>query len=93
MGQVPAGLPPLTVRWWLPPEERLTDLIWVAATLALVGLMESIAIAKSLAAAAHQDVDPNQELIGGQHDRTWQGKDFISRAAAGKRSWSPAVRS
>ena len=30
-----------------------------------VGLMESIAIAKSLAAAAHHELDPNQELIGG----------------------------
>lgn len=65
VGRVPAGLPPGTLRWWLPPEENLTDLLWVAAPLALVGLMESIAIAKALAAAAHEDIDANQELVGG----------------------------
>ena len=65
LGRVPAGLPPGTLRWWLPPEENLADLLWVAAPLALVGLMESIAIAKALAAAAHEDIDANQELVGG----------------------------
>jgi Sulfate permease family len=64
VGRVPAGLPPGTLRWWLEPEENLADLLRVAAPLALVGLMESIAIAKALAAAAHEDIDVNQELVG-----------------------------
>lgn len=65
VGHVPAGLPPLTVRWWLPPEEKLADLLLVAAPLALVGLMESIAVGNALAAAAHDDIAANQELVGG----------------------------
>ena len=71
VGRVPAGLPPGTLRWWLPPEGNLADLLRVAAPLALVGLMESIAIAKALAAAAHGDNDANQELVG--ETRGFQG--------------------
>ena len=37
VGRVPAGLPPGTLRWWLPPEENLADLLWVAAPLAAGG--------------------------------------------------------
>lgn len=64
VGPVPAGLPPLTVSWWLLPEEDAGSLALVAATLTVVGLMESMAIGKSLAAAHHHDIDPNQELVG-----------------------------
>lgn len=39
----------------------------MAGTLTLVGLMESIAIAKALAAQHKHALDANQELIGNPH--------------------------
>ncbi len=66
MGAVPAGLPPLTVRWWLPPEEGAGSLALVAGTVTIVGLVESIAIAKALAAKHHHELDANQELVGAE---------------------------
>jgi hypothetical protein len=39
-------------------------LMQLAATLTMVGLMESIAIAKALASASKQTLDANQELRG-----------------------------
>ena len=62
VGDVPAGLPPLT----LP----ILDLsIWqallpTALAISFVGYMESISVAKSLASKRRQKVDANQELIG-----------------------------
>ncbi len=61
VGQVPAGLPPLTVpifdlRTW-------TALLPAAFIIALVGYVESISVAKSLAGKRRQKVDSNQELI------------------------------
>lgn len=52
--KTPSGA--LQVDWW--------DLVKVAGTLTLVGLMESIAIAKALAAQHKHPLDANQELIG-----------------------------
>ena len=49
-----------------PAQEGLWDMVAVAATLTVVGLMESIAIAKSLAERGRHSLDPNQELIGGR---------------------------
>jgi len=66
VGAVPAGLPPLTVRWWLPPEEGAGSLALVAGTVTIVGLVESIAIAKALAAKHHHELDANQELVGAE---------------------------
>ena len=61
VGEVPGGLPLPTVptldggaMWALLP---------VALTIALVGFMESIAVAKVYAAKNKHDVDPNQELV------------------------------
>lgn len=64
IGAVPAGLPPLTVSSWLPVQVSLKALLQLAATLTMVGLMESIAIAKALASASKQTLDANQELRG-----------------------------
>jgi sulfate permease, SulP family len=61
VGQVPAGLPPLTV----PLLERSTwqALLPAALAISFVGYMESIAVAKSLASRRRQKIDANQELV------------------------------
>ena len=46
------------------------DLLTVAGTLTLVGLMESIAIAKALAAQHKHPLNANQELIGAPSPQT-----------------------
>jgi SulP family sulfate permease len=61
VGDVPAGLPPLTV-----PSLDLN--IWqallpTALAISFVGFMESISVAKSLASKKRQKVEANQELI------------------------------
>ena len=61
VGGVPAGLPELTMPLFDP-------LVWqqllpTALTISFVGYMESISVAKSLAAKRREKVDPNQELV------------------------------
>jgi sulfate permease, SulP family len=61
VGDVHRGLPPLTV-----PDfdlEMVLSLAPAALVISLVGFMESISIAKSLASRERQDVDANQELV------------------------------
>ena len=61
VGDVPAGLPPLT----LPAMNTAVwlDLLPIALTIAFVGFMESISVAKSLASKKRQKVEADQELI------------------------------
>lgn len=61
VGDVPAGLPPLT----LPSFSIATwrTLLTTALAISFVGYMESISVAKSLASRGREKVDPNQELI------------------------------
>lgn len=61
VGQVPAGLPPLT----LPSLSWPTMLVLLpaAATIALVGFMESISVAKYFAARSGDELEPNRELV------------------------------
>ncbi|HID53506.1 MAG TPA: sodium-independent anion transporter, partial [Anaerolineae bacterium] len=61
VGDVPAGLPPLT----LPVMDTAVwlDLLPIALTIAFVGFMESISVAKSLASKKRQKVEADQELI------------------------------
>jgi sulfate permease, SulP family len=62
VGTIPQGLPSLRMpRFTL---DAFFSLLSVAVVIALVGFMESIAMAKALAAKTHQRLDPNQELIG-----------------------------
>jgi sulfate permease, SulP family len=61
VGTVPGGLPPIT----LPP---LDMGMWravfpTALTIALVGYMESMSVAKALASRERQKINPDQELI------------------------------
>ena len=61
VGEVPTGLPPLGlsgVDWSLMPA-----LIGPAALLSIIGYVESVSVAQTLAAKRKQRIDPNQELI------------------------------
>ena len=62
VGEIPRGLP----RLLLPDIDAtvLTQLFVGALTLTMLGLMEAMAIAKTLAARTRQHLDINQELIG-----------------------------
>ncbi|MDP2371104.1 SulP family inorganic anion transporter [Rhodoferax sp.] len=62
VGTIPQGLPALRVPTITP--DALLSLLTSAIIIALVGFMESIAMAKALAAKTRQRIDPNQELIG-----------------------------
>lgn len=66
VGQVPSGLPTpllpgLTEGMSITPND-VVDLMPVALAIALVGFMESIAVAKVYASRGRYDIDPDQEL-------------------------------
>jgi sulfate permease, SulP family len=62
VGKIPSGLPSLRI----PPIslDAFLQLLSAAFIIALVAFMESISMAKALAAQTKQRLDPNQELIG-----------------------------
>ncbi|SFU43027.1 SulP family inorganic anion transporter [Halomonas korlensis] len=62
VGEVPAGLPPLT----LPGLDMgLWRELFVAALLiSIVGFVESVSVGQTLAAKRRQRIDPDQELVG-----------------------------
>ena len=62
VGAIPSGLPSFR----LPPLslDAILSLLSAAFIIALVAFMESISMAKALAAQTKQRLDPNQELIG-----------------------------
>ena len=62
VGTIPAGLPSFRI----PPLgfDTIMSLLSAALIIALVAFMESISMAKALAAQTKQRLDPNQELIG-----------------------------
>jgi len=62
VGHVPQGLPAFSVPSW--EMEKLTDLVPIALTVIFVSFMESIAVAKMIAAKEKYRVDSNQEFIG-----------------------------
>jgi SulP family sulfate permease len=62
VGQIPQGLPPLTL-----PSADLSlwrQLAASAVLISLIGFVESISVAQTLAARKRQRIIPNQELIG-----------------------------
>ena len=62
VGTIPAGLPGMRV-----PSlsfDAVVSLLSAALIIALVGFMETVSMAKALAAQTKQRLDPNQELIG-----------------------------
>lgn len=63
VGQIPEGLPSLTIPSGFDMEVVMS-LISYAVIISLVGFMEAIAIAKAMAAKTKQRLDANQELVG-----------------------------
>ena len=62
VGQVPKGLPSFSLPIF--SLDSIQTLLPIALTISFVGFMESIAVAKSIAAKEKYKVDANQELIG-----------------------------
>lgn len=62
IGEIPAGLPPLTWPQWQP--ELWQALLWPAVLISIVGYVESISVAQALAVRRGERLDPDQELIG-----------------------------
>ena len=80
VGNIPQGLPALRMpklSW-----EAFTSLLSAAVVIALVAFMESIAMAKAMAAKTRQRLDPNQELLG-QGLANLAGSFFQSYPACG----------
>lgn len=63
VGNIPTGLPNFTAGDWTPIES-IDKLFVVVISIAIVGFMESIAIAKQLASKHKYEIDASQELIG-----------------------------
>ena len=62
VGEVPQALPPFTLPDLSPA--LLTQLFVPALLISVIGFVESISVAQTLAAKRRQSVDPDQELIG-----------------------------
>jgi SulP family sulfate permease len=62
VGDVPQGLPPFTLPSFSP--ELIGMLLLPALLISVIGFVESISIAQTLAAKKRQRIDPDQELIG-----------------------------
>ncbi len=62
VGAIPAGFPAPTVPGF--NREAITQLLPIALTISFVGFMESISVAKAIAARHRYTVDANQELVG-----------------------------
>ena len=62
VGELPDNLPPFAV-----PEislKTIRDLAPGALAVAVLGLIEAVSIARSIASQSHQRIDPNQEFVG-----------------------------
>ncbi|WP_083194860.1 SulP family inorganic anion transporter [Pararhodobacter sp. CCB-MM2] len=62
VGEVPQSLPPLTMPSFSP--ELLKQLFVPALLISVIGFVESISVAQTLAAKKRQRINPDQELIG-----------------------------
>ena len=62
VGVVPQGLPPLTLPSFAPA--LLGQLFVPALLISVIGFVESMSVAQTLAAKRRQRIDPDQELIG-----------------------------
>ncbi len=62
VGTIPASLPPLTLPAFDPA--LLRDLAAPALMISLIGFVESVSVAQTLAARRRQRIVPDQELIG-----------------------------
>ncbi|MEO1205090.1 MAG: sulfate permease [Pseudomonadota bacterium] len=62
VGEVPQSLPPLTIPGLGP--DLLGALLVPAILISVIGFVESVSVAQTLAAKKRQRIDPDQELIG-----------------------------
>ena len=62
VGDVPEGLPPLTLPSF--SMDMWSSLIASAILISIIGFVESVSVAQTLAAKKRQRIDPDQELIG-----------------------------
>ena len=62
VGAVPQGLPAFSLPSFAP--DLLGALLLPAALISIVGFVESVSVAQTLAAKRRQRIDPDQELIG-----------------------------
>ena len=62
VGAVPQSLPPMTLPNFSP--QLVKELIMPAILISIIGFVESVSVAQTLAAKKRQRIDPNQELIG-----------------------------
>ncbi len=62
VGAVPQGLPPLTLPDLSPG--LVSALVLPAALISIIGFVESVSVAQTLAAKKRQRINPDQELIG-----------------------------
>ena len=62
VGDVPNGLPPLTMPSF--SIDMWSNLIGAAVLISVIGFVESVSVAQTLAAKKRQRIDPDQELIG-----------------------------
>ena len=62
VGDVPQGLPPLTMPSF--SMDLWTSLIGSAVLISIIGFVESVSVAQTLAAKKRQRIKPDQELIG-----------------------------
>ena len=62
VGEVPQSLPPLTLPSFAP--DLIAALFVPALLISIIGFVESVSVAQTLAAKKRQRIDPDQELIG-----------------------------
>lgn len=62
VGTVPTGLPPLSAPSFSP--DLWSQLFLAALLISIIGFVESVSVAQTLAAKRRQRIDPDQELIG-----------------------------
>lgn len=62
VGVVPQSLPPLTMPSFSP--DLIQALLVPAILISIIGFVESVSVAQTLAAKKRQRIDPDQELIG-----------------------------
>lgn len=62
VGDVPQSLPPLTMPDF--SSHLMGELLLPAILISVIGFVESVSVAQTLAAKKRQRIDPNQELIG-----------------------------
>ena len=62
VGDVPTGLPPLSLPSF--SMDLWSSLIVSAVVISIIGFVESVSVAQTLAAKKRQRIDPDQELIG-----------------------------